>query len=98
MEYNFVKEESMENITPEQARSVLLEYLYKKFEKCGKKDYQFIVKNISKEIGFSSHKIKNLLMEFKKFDFVTIEQRATRCLWKTNFENKDKGDIEYALV
>lgn len=78
---------------------MLFKHLYKKFESKNSKDYMFSVKNISKEINWSPYKVLAVFKRFRTEDIISVVQpRRVRYLWKTNFENKTKEDLENVVV
>ena len=83
----------------EEGKLILFDYLYKKFEICGNKDFTFVIKNVARILNFSSQRVSISLKDFKENDFVVLlEPRSKRCLWKTNFAGKTKEEVENAIV
>ena len=86
-------------LTPEQARLVLFEYLYKKFESCGNKNFRFVIKNVAMSLGWNSQRVSIALRNFKKNNLIVLsESRPKRCLWKTEFTGKTKEEIRNEII
>jgi hypothetical protein len=91
--------EEPSSLTPEQSRLVLFEHLYSRFESCGHKNFQFVIKNVASSLGWNSQRVSISLKKLRKNNLVVLsERRPKRCLWKTNFENKTKEEIRNAII